>query len=283
MLNGQMHCLENRESDEVIKIMKSPFPGMDPFLESRWGDVHTRFVVYACDALSPKLPASLVAHVEEYMTVEDADEPGRFSSNVRVEELPQDGIATSPEANGAVALAGPLVVPTTLSQATLRSIRILDPNSGNRIVTAIEVLSRTNKVGRRGRNEYEHKARELLDGGASLVEIDLLRAGGHVMIVPYDNFPNGYREPYRVAVVRSWAKHQGEIYPTSFRERLPVIRVPLRKSDSDISLDLQMVLDEVYQKGQYDRLIDYSSEPTPRFEPNDAAWADELLRKAGRR
>ena len=27
--------------------MKSPFPGMDPYLEVRWGDLHTRLIVYA--------------------------------------------------------------------------------------------------------------------------------------------------------------------------------------------------------------------------------------------
>src|SRR5688572_11873774 len=29
--------------------MKSPFPGMDPFVESRWRDFHTRFITYLSD------------------------------------------------------------------------------------------------------------------------------------------------------------------------------------------------------------------------------------------
>ena len=63
-----------------------------------------------------------------------------------------------------------------------------------------------------------------------------------------------------------------------------MIRVPLRQTDVDVTLDLQMVLDEIYSKGQYDRLIDYSAEPiaAPR-DSADAAWADELLRAQAKR
>jgi hypothetical protein len=263
--------------------MKSPFPGMDPYLESRWGDVHTRFMVYAADALAPQLPPSLVAQVEEFMSIQGDQEADRFVSDIRVEELPGNGVPVAPVTNGAVAVAEPLVVPTTLPQRIQRSIRILDPESGNRIVTAIELLSRANKVGRQGREEYEHKQRELIGAGASLVEIDLLRAGGHVLTVPYDNFPPDYREPYRVNVIRAWARHQGEIYRAGFRERLPTIRVPLRQADADVALDLQIVLDAVYERGQYARLIDYAGEPTPRFDPDDIIWADQLLREKGKR
>lgn len=264
--------------------MTSPFPGMDPYLEAHWGDVHARLMVYAADTLAPQLPPNLVAHVEEYMSVQGDDEARRFASDVRVEELPTNGDqAPAAEVGGTVTLVEPLVVPTALPRRTLRSIRILDPDSGNRIVTAVEVLSRSNKVGREGREEYERKQTELLNAGASLVEVDLLRAGGHVLAVPYDNFPLGFREPYRICVVRAWALQQGEIYRAGFQAPLPKVRVPLRKTDTDVVLDLQAVLDEVYRKGQYDRLIDYSGEPAPRLEPADAAWADDLLRQLGKR
>jgi hypothetical protein len=41
--------------------MRSPFPGMDPFLEPSWGDVHHGLIVYSCEALQRVLPAGLVA------------------------------------------------------------------------------------------------------------------------------------------------------------------------------------------------------------------------------
>lgn len=31
--------------------MSSPFPGMDPYLEAHWRDVHTRVMTYICDQI----------------------------------------------------------------------------------------------------------------------------------------------------------------------------------------------------------------------------------------
>jgi len=67
------------------------------------------------------------------------------------------------------------------------------------------------------------------------------------------------------------------------RERLPIIRLPLRSTDPDIPLDLQVVIDQCYRNGGYDEDIDYSVEPDPPLGVEDAHWADTLLREAGRR
>jgi len=45
--------------------MASPFPGMDPYLESHWRDIHARLVIYACDALQGVLPSALRARVDQ--------------------------------------------------------------------------------------------------------------------------------------------------------------------------------------------------------------------------
>src|SRR5581483_7274540 len=48
-----------------IEPMPSPFPGMDPYLEAHWRDVHAALIIYARDALQTVLPAPLRARVEE--------------------------------------------------------------------------------------------------------------------------------------------------------------------------------------------------------------------------
>jgi Protein of unknown function (DUF4058) len=53
--------------------MASPFPGMDPYLEQHWGDVHHRFITYASDQLAKVLPRDLRARVEERVFVESPD------------------------------------------------------------------------------------------------------------------------------------------------------------------------------------------------------------------
>lgn len=86
----------------------------------------------------------------------------------------------------------------------------------------------------------------------------------------------------RVCIFRGYHPTKMELYGFSVRERLRPIRVPLRRNDKDIVLDLQAVVDEAYDKGRYDD-IDYTLPPIPPLAPEDAAWADELLRSAGKR
>ena len=45
--------------------MKSPFPGMDPYMEKHWHEVHHRLITYASDLLQEQLPPQLRARVEE--------------------------------------------------------------------------------------------------------------------------------------------------------------------------------------------------------------------------
>ena len=66
------------------------------------------------------------------------------------------------------------------------------------------------------------------------------------------------------------------------RERLPSIRIPLREKDLDVRLDLQVLIDQAYRNGRY-HSINYQVAPEPPLEGADAAWADALLRQAGKR
>lgn len=50
--------------------MKSPFPGMGPYLELRWEGVHQALIVYARDAIQPRLPDDLWALAEERVYVD---------------------------------------------------------------------------------------------------------------------------------------------------------------------------------------------------------------------
>lgn len=54
--------------------MPSPYPGMDPDLDARWRDVHSRVVMSASDALRKNLPPDLYARVEERVFVQTGEE-----------------------------------------------------------------------------------------------------------------------------------------------------------------------------------------------------------------
>ena len=72
--------------------MNSPFPGMDPYLERFWPDLHARLILYACDQLEAQLPASLIARVEERVVLEiEARRHRIIYPDVKISERPGKG------------------------------------------------------------------------------------------------------------------------------------------------------------------------------------------------
>lgn len=264
--------------------MASPFPGMDPYLEQFWGDVHHRFVTYACDQLQGSLPGDLRARVEERVFVESPEALERsIFPDIRVVERGRRRRRELADTAGGVAVAEPLRIRMPDDAITQGYIEIIDVATGRRVVTVIEVLSPANKVRGNGQELYRRKQQECKDGRVNLVEIDLLRAGSWVLSVPEKLVPKSHRTSYRVCVYRVGADWLGEIYRLPLRERLPMIKIPLRSKDADVSLDLQALIEKCYRNGGYDEDIDYQSEPKPPLAAEDARWADALLLKQHRR
>jgi len=87
--------------------MKSPFPGMDPYLESYWGDVHTRLVLYTCDALQSDLPHDLRARLKNVCSLRSEPERAAGRPDVHIAETSSGFRATGP-AGGTVAVAEPV-------------------------------------------------------------------------------------------------------------------------------------------------------------------------------
>ena len=257
--------------------MKSPFPGMDPYLEQHWLDVHHRLTTYACDQLQRKLPRELRARLEERVFLESEVEGGYrgIHPDVRIIEHPRYGPIT-PLAEGGVATAEPIIVHTA-EPVSQGYIEIVDAATSNRVVTVIEFVSPSNKVLGRGRDLYQQKQREVLDAQASLVEIDLTRTGQRAFAAEMAQIPRKYHTTYMACVTRGWKSGQSEIYPLPLPAPLPAIRIPLRESDADVALELQPLIDQCYENGAYDT-IDYRQPLQPPLDVADAAWAEEWLR-----
>jgi hypothetical protein len=154
--------------------MRSPFPGMDPYLERYWGDIHTSLIVYARNQLNAQLPDDLQARVEESAGVEIEDRRARtVDPDVRVVEEPDASWAVRETA--AVAVAEPYVVWLEDEPRTHRHLEIVDTTDGGRVVTAIEVLSPANNAGLDGPVAYRRKQRQYLEAQVNLVEIELVR------------------------------------------------------------------------------------------------------------
>jgi hypothetical protein len=275
--------------------MKSPFPGMDPYLERHWGDVHQAVVTYIRDWLQSRLPVDLRARMQERVYIEIPDvRRGEYYPDVRVIERPRRSEATGTATAVAEAPSGtqtdddesvptePILIHIEIEPVTESYIEIVDVKSGHRVVTTVEVLSPPNKRPMEGQRHYLKQQDELKLAGVNTVEIDVLRGGDRVLMVPQELVPKSRRTAYQVCVWRATQQDTFAVYPITLRERLPVISIPLRPDDRDVRLNLQAILDQCYRNGGYDD-IDYRGEPDPPLSPDDASWADALLREQGRR
>jgi hypothetical protein len=261
--------------------LRSPFPGMDPFLERHWEDVHTRLIGYIADDLAERLPDDLAARIEESVYIDTGeDERMLRRPDVRVVEDPVPWESRRAIGSAAAVADRPVILKMDRDPITQRSIRILDLN-GNQVVTGIEVLSPWNKASQKGRADYLRKRDEFMSSKANLVEIDLVRAGDWVSLIAPFHVPPTYQSTYRVSVLRATQPDQAELYPIGLRQKLPTISVPLRPADADLSLELQRLLDRAYETGRYAR-TDYTRRLAPPLEGEDATWAEALLKAAGK-
>lgn len=264
--------------------MPSPFPGMDPYLEDprRWPDVHHRIISVASEILGALLRPKYLVRIEERVYISDETDPGRSAIipdiliGVRPgrEETPWD-----PAGDITVDVAEPIVA-TTLFEEDIREARleIIDREQRG-LVTVIEVVSPSNKVaGSQGRLSFDRKRREVMNSPSHWVEIDLLRDGLSIpirtMIQPCE---------YMVHVSRQELRPKGLLWPVRLSQRLPKVTIPLHNDDPDVPLDLQAVLDAVYDRANYDLEIDYQTNPIPPLSHKWAEWSQRLLEEKGLR
>jgi hypothetical protein len=143
--------------------MPSPFPGMDPFIESQeWDDFHLTFHVVVSEFLGAALEPRYVARIQRRAIVDGCARPQERRETYLV----------------------------------IREVPTME------IVTVIETLSPANKrASSDGREQYLAKRQEILQSRTSLVELDLLRGGKRLPVVgmpPGDYFAivsRGHRRP----------------------------------------------------------------------------------------
>jgi hypothetical protein len=260
------------------------FPGMDPYLEEPllWPGVHTRLIVYMADALGPRLSPRYVASIEERVYVEGPNRRVVPDVSLRRARPVRQGQGV-PEGGGVAVLETdePVVVVAPAETVHETYVAILDLRAGQRVVTVIEVVSPSNKDAGPGRKSYLAKQGEVLSSEVHLVEVDLLRAGAHVLAVPEHSARERGQYDYLTCVNRAEGQRDAyELYPRRLRDRLPRVRIPLADGDPDVPLDVQAVIAQAYDAGGYRDQLDYARPCSPPLSADDREWAEALLRQA---
>jgi hypothetical protein len=256
--------------------MPSPFPGMNPYFEhpGAWVDFHNRFVMHLADLLNERTGDDFFAKVEDQVYIHELP-PDRWRSLGRPDVSIKPTAAAIPSLAPAAPVASAsdeieieLVDP--LDIVTLPYIEVID-RERRQVVTAIELLSPSNKMPGPDRDQYAQQRLRLTNSQVNFVELDSLRGG------PRHSFRHGPPAcDYYALVYRPGRWPRAGIQTVRLRESLPTIAIPLRVETPDIRIDLQQLLHGVYDAGKYRAYI-YDREPDPPLPPDDAAWAAQFV------
>jgi hypothetical protein len=262
--------------------MPSPFPGMDPYLESPdwFPNLHHDLIFCIKQTLQIRLPGSYYAQSNQRVWLEYSR---RYAEPDL--EIVRSGKRPRKRSRGGAAVAEyqpaePLVVTLeTIEHGPFQESFIeIRRRKGKevRLVTSLEVLSPSNKTaGNPAHEQYVAKQHEILGSEVHLVEIDLLRGGTHTSAVAREVAEaKGGSFDYHVSVHRFDRPTDYFVYPIQLEQRLPAITIPLLPGDPDVTLDLQTVFDQAYDAGPYNREVDYDEDTVvPPLRSDQLKWA----------
>ena len=260
--------------------MSSPFPGMDPYLEhpELWPGVHLFLISNLAQLLSPQLRPKYFVSVEVRMyEINDTESLLVGLPDVSVlakKSQINKSNSTESQVTATVTPTKPttvtLPIPITIRQGYLEIQEV----ATKEVVTAIEILSPTNKRTGKGREIYLEKRETVLASLTNFIEIDLLRYGQQMPILNQQ-----VQSHYRILVSRKKQRPKADLYAFNIQNKIPEFPLPLRPEDTEIIIDLQTLLTNIYDIGGYDLKIDYSQQPVPELLEDDAIWVDSWLRQ----
>jgi hypothetical protein len=272
--------------------MPSPFPGMDPFLETNpiFQELHTQMLAEMQGLLQQQLRPKYVARLERHLSegsVWDAPQ-GAISLERKEPDVTIVSRASGRKRAGSTAvLARPSVsVGEDLDADELelrkqRRIVIYVLDRPRLAVTGIELLNPGNKQpGAVAQERYLEKRASALHGGLHWVEIDLLRGGVRPRI-PVAMPPSADYLSYVAQATPTGWNHL--VYAWDLGDPLPALPIPLLGEDQ-ARLDLGACFVAAYERIAADDEVDYTGRPPPpSLNKNAAAWLDQVLRRRGLR
>lgn len=237
--------------------------------------MHNRLITAIADDLVPKVAPRFFVGVEQRTYVATSDEEmavnwpdvliGRTRSRRRIPRPER------PDAVGGGTIEMDVEVPVAMPiEKWFLEVRTVGEK---RLVTVIELLSPINKTAGDGREEYLRKREHIFKTSTNLVEIDLLRAGKPMPMWT----PVPVESPYRILISRGSSRPRAKLLAFGIRQAIPTIPIPLLPDDPEPTLDLGAVLHGLYDRARFDLQLDYKAPSVPPLDPEDTAWARDIL------
>lgn len=267
----------NDRKTQQVDRMPSPFPGIDPFIESPafWSDFHARFLNYWCEAISDALPREYEAGLGErvYLIEHNPDSRKLVFPDVAVTQI-DEPLRRSSSSAIEVATLEPVTIPLMILEGPRETFIEIIHRADRSLVTALELLSPANK-NQPGRTEYLAKRNALLYQSVHLVELDLLRGGQRLPLA--QPLPTG--DCYYL-VSRADRRPDCQVYAWQMKHPLLSLPVPLRAPDPDLQIDLRQVFNTAYERGRFQRRINYLGPLPTHLRDEEKQWAIDLIQAA---
>jgi hypothetical protein len=247
---------------------------MNPYLEQTdtWQDFHHRFITHAAAAIGEQVRPAYIVKIDEHLYLREPPAEARnFVGRGDVTVGRASGrTGAAPGAATAAPAYARIPEPIDVERQPFIEVR---GREDRQLVAVVELLSPANKKPGPDREQYVYKRRQLIASTAHLVEIDLLRGGPRL---PLEDLPPC---DYYALVSRYEERPAVGVWPIRLRDPLPDIPVPLRAPDPDARLDLQAILNTVYDAAGYGDYV-YDGIPQPPLPQQDTAWARDLIPKS---
>lgn len=254
---------------------------MNPYLEhpGLWAGIHHRLITAIANALEPQIQPKYIVAIEERVY----EVSGETSILVGIPDVAvQQTQGTKADLPANLAVAEPTVQPieVTLPLPELLTEGYLEIRAveTGEVITAIEVLSPKNKQTGVGRLRYESKLAAVLASPTHLVEIDLLRQGK-----PLTTLGHSVKSDYRILISRGQTRPKADLYAFNLPDVIPTVPIPLGKEDAEPLLNLQQLIDEIYERGGYGLRVNYQEPPVPKLSESNANWLAARLQQEGHR
>lgn len=264
--------------------MVSPFPGMDPFIESPqfWAGFHNGLANVIMGYLNQRIMPGYYAQTIPAVTYDVIEINTGLLDSSHV-FFPDVSIWESSSLVETTAKSTLTITPPTAESVMPYEVELHYFNveiryvETDELVTVIEILTPVSKrAGHEAHEDYLRKRRDLVRAGVNLLEIDLLRAGTRPpLIKPVP------RAPYYVTLSRRNRRPRVEVWPIQLQDHLPVLPVPLVEPDPDVPLDLGTLVQTIYNNGPYAAAINYRDPLPSPLTDEETQFVQECLQQAG--